>query len=740
MQEPSAALRRIEDFELRDGRGKTYRLADLTGKPVVVVAFVGTECPLAKLYVATLEELAQRYAERGVAVLAIDANVQDSASELVEFEKKHRLSYPVLKDPGASVADRFGAQRTPEVFVLDAERVVRYRGPLDDQFGTGYRRPQPTRTYAVDAIEAVLAGREVAQPLVAATGCVIGRPVEPAPDADVTYAEHVAPILNRRCVECHHAGDIAPFARTSYDEASGWAETIAEVVAEGRMPPWHANPAYGKFSNDPRLSDEEKRLIERWVELGAPPGDLARAPEPPALAEGWRIGEPDQIVRATQEPFPVPARGEVPYQYFVVDPGFEEDKWIKAAECKYGAREVVHHIIIFLEPPRRSDDDPPGSRALAMPNTIESVWFLGTAPGAKPLSLPDGMAQLVPAGSKFVFQVHYTTNGTPQEDSSQLGLVFADPRTVVKEVGTWHAASDFVIPPGEANHVVRSSHEFVRDTLVLTLLPHMHVRGKSFRYEAVQPDGRREVLLDVPRFDFGWQTTYILAEPKLMPIGSSIECTAVFDNSSDNRSNPDPTAEVRWGEQSSDEMMVGYFSMVLVDQDLTQPPRVGRRTDDFNARLAAGKGPSLDAQLQRLASIALESSDAFNRFARALDRDLPQLDSLDWIVVEDDKLVIELASQRPFGRLFNGGPGTVTRASGKALAGYASAGRTVTHSDLRSADAIDLRQRARLMSSSVHVPIARAGRRGLISFWSAESDAFPPEAVAFLELLVGSMK
>jgi len=325
------------------------------------------------------------------------------------------------------------------------------------------------------------------------------------------------------------------------------------------MPPWHANPAHGHFRNDARLSDEEKSLIARWVEAGAPEGDPAELPPPRQFVTGWQIGQPDAVIYMRDEPFQVPASGEVRYQYFLVDPGFKEDKWIQAAECRPGNRAVVHHIIVGLVPPG-------AVRPMRIVEGVESDWLAATAPGAKPLVLADGLAKLIPAGSKLVFQMHYTPNGTPQEDRSAIGLVFADPKTVKRLVGTDKAANPrFSIPPGASNYRVEATKTFQKDTLLLAFFPHMHLRGKAFRYTAKYPDGREEILLDIPHYDFNWQNTYELAEPKRMPKGSKIHCEAWYDNSDANLANPDPTATVRWGDQTWEEMMIGYFAATPAD-------------------------------------------------------------------------------------------------------------------------------------------------------------------------------
>jgi peroxiredoxin len=557
--------RRIENFELRDFRGKSFALGDFRDQRAVVVAFLGTECPLATLYAPRLGQLAERFADKQVAFIGVDSNQQDSISDLAQYARLHDIKFPLLKDVGNRVADRFGAVRTPEVFVLDQDRVVRYWGRIDDQYIVGRQRKQPTREDLAEALEEVLASQAVSEPVTAAVGCRIGRLHAPSAVAEVNYSKHIAPLLNGRCVECHRAGEIAPFALTTYEEVAGWAETIAEVIDDNRMPPWHANPQYGHFANDRRLSDEEKQLIRDWVDAGTPQGDPKDLPPAPTFAEGWRLPRVDQVIFMADQEFDVPAEGTVEYKYFTVDPGFTEDKWVQAAECRPGNRAVVHHILIAIRPPNAQHKSRPGA--------VPSAWLTATAPGARPLLLRDGTAKFVPAGSKFLFQMHYTPNGSPQKDRSSVALMFADASAVRQEVGTLEVENNFLfIPPRADNYKSEAWHTFRRDTIVLSLFPHMHLRGKSFRYELEYPDGRTEVLLDVPKYDFGWQNTYELAEPKLVTKGAKLHCIAHYDNSAGNVANPNPNRVVTWGDQTWEEMMIGYADVTLPDAEQPSAP------------------------------------------------------------------------------------------------------------------------------------------------------------------------
>lgn len=546
----------IDDFTLQAITGKDYRLSDFDEKPVLVVIFMGYECPLVQLYASRMVELEQRYRSQGVAVVAVNSNQQDSILELKHFAQKHAIEFPVLKDPGNVVADQFGAARTPEVFVLDQERKVRYRGGIDDQFGIDFQRPEPTQHYLAAAIEDLLAGREVKEPLTKVWGCHIGRVREANEDAEVTWSDQISRLFQKRCQACHRPGEIGPFDLLTYEDTVGWQEMIREVVTDRRMPPWHANPEYAEFSNDSRLSEEEIALVESWVANGAPEGDPTNLPPPREWVDGWPFGEPDEVIYMADKPHPVPAVAQAEYKYFFVDPGWKEGRWVKASWCRPGNPAVVHHINVYFRPPWQSWNEWRGG----MVNLVS-----GFLPGqSTDMTEFNGTGLYIPAGSELVFEQHYTPNGTPQEDLSALGLTFADPAEVDREA--LHVAAynqNFVIPPFEANHRVEASYTFDRDAAIVFYCPHMHLRGKDFSYEAHYPDGTSEMLMEVLGYDYNWQTVYWLEEHKPIPKGTRIDCVAIYDNSEDNLSNPDASREIRWSGFTEDEMMVGVLGLAL---------------------------------------------------------------------------------------------------------------------------------------------------------------------------------
>ena len=556
--------------------GTAATLDDIAGgAPAVAVVFVGTECPLVR---ATLPRLLREAADPRVRMILVDANRQDSADDLAAFAVEFDLAdagAPLLRDAGNRLADDLAATRTPEAFLFGparrdgnggGTRELKYRGLVDRRSGVGVVRPAETRDDFGDALAAVLAGEPVAVPVTEVEGCKIGRVKEVKPDAAVTWANGAAAVVYENCLPCHRAGEAAPMPLADAREAAGWGEMIAEVVTQNRMPPWHADPAHGTFANDARLTDEEKATLLAWCAAGCPLGDLSTAPEPPAFAEGWRIGEPDAVFAMADEPVAVPASGTLGYEYLRVDPQFAEDRYVVAAEPRPGDRRAVHHIIVrVLDPPT------PGERR--RPRIDPGDALIGYAPGLPPMELAPGQAFKIAAGSQLLFEVHYTATGTATEDLSRVGLKFADPAdvaahesgehpfTLVKSVAVMNPR--FEIPPGAAAHEVVAERVLPRDLTVLALTPHMHYRGAAFRYDLTTPGGETTTLLDVPRYDFNWQHRYDLAEPLRVEKGSRITATAVYDNSAGNPANPDPAAAVRWGEQSWEEMMIGFLLVAV---------------------------------------------------------------------------------------------------------------------------------------------------------------------------------
>ncbi len=384
--------------------------------------------------------------------------------------------------------------------------------------------------------------------------------------AEPTYYKDVLPVLQKNCQSCHRAGEAAPMAFSTYESTRPWAKAMKEAVASRRMPPWSADPHVGKFTNDRSLTKSEVTTLVEWADTGAKAGDSSDRPPPIKFVDGWTIPTPD-IVYELPEGHEVPATGTVEYTYFIVPSGFDQDKWVQQAEARPGNRALVHHIIAFVREPRSKwlRDYPVGKAFIPQGNRggAESSggFITGYAPGLPPEQLRAGQAKLIKAGSDIVFQIHYTANGKAGMDRSKVGMVFAKEPVTHRVLTLGASNGKFVIPPNADNHQVNASITLHADSELIGLLPHMHLRGKAFEMRAVYPTGEAEKLLFVPRYDFNWQLWYQLPPGKTIPRGTRIEATAWFDNSRNNKHNPNPEIEVRWGDQSWEEMMIGFFNV-----------------------------------------------------------------------------------------------------------------------------------------------------------------------------------
>jgi hypothetical protein len=388
-----------------------------------------------------------------------------------------------------------------------------------------------------------------------------------AAETTPTFTKDVAPILYKNCASCHRPGDIGPMSLLTYQEARPWAASIREKVSTGLMPPWHSTDPHGTFSNDRRLSETDRATLIRWASNGAPQGDPKDLPPQPSFVEGWEIGKPDLILSMPKS-YNVPDKGTINYQYFTIPTNFTEDKWVQAIEVRPGVRKVVHHILVFVRetgaPPKQAfmpvDIRSPGDPA-DKPHTPQQGFGNGTgtliattAPGTNAMTFAPGSAVKIKAGATLLLQVHYTANGTAATDLSSVGFIFAkqEPKQEVHNSAFVNIA--LKLPPGADNQEVDSAIQFSEDSHITALFPHTHLRGKSWEYSIVYPDGRRQEVLSVPHYDFNWQTYYIFTKPLAVPKGSRIEAVAHYDNSPNNKFNPDPTIEVHWGEQTWQEM------------------------------------------------------------------------------------------------------------------------------------------------------------------------------------------
>ncbi len=600
----------IEDFTLDDFYGQPHSLSDFADRQIVVVAFLGTDCPLVQQYTPRLMKLAERFDTKQVAFIGINSNRQDSITEMQEFAESHGLTFPLLKDQGNLVADQFKAVRTPEIFVLDRERCVRYWGRVDDEFGVkqgvGYQRLVEVRADLEVAIQELLDGRSVSQPVAGSYGCHIGRIRESDPDSPVTWSKDIAPIFQERCQSCHRPEQIAPFSLLTYEDVHGWEPMIQEVVDEGRMPPWHASPEFGDFINNPSLTEEERRLLDEWIRHGGPEGNPEDLPPPRKFRDGWQIKDPDLVIHIADEPAVVPATGSPEFRYYLRDLGFTEGKWVDV-ECRPDNLSVIHHMDILVAPAGDFDEAMRSGRILRLAGYVPGIHSVDTEePNEKGSLSPETGGRYIPAGSQISFEMHYSPNGRQQLDRSSVAFKFFDRPNVrqdeestdvtatakeqasettsvpsqdrdndsmaLEDVSVLVEYTDFCIPPGEENFPVEAWYTLEHDSLLSSLHAHMHLRGKSMRFEAFYPNGEQETLLWVPQYDYDWQHVYQLRQVKKIPRGTRIHVIAHFDNSADNPRNPAPRATIVYGRGYYDEeMMAGTinFQPLVSGRDLS---------------------------------------------------------------------------------------------------------------------------------------------------------------------------
>ncbi|MDB6153084.1 MAG: hypothetical protein JWL90_1537 [Chthoniobacteraceae bacterium] len=544
----------VPNFTLLDYNGAPHELHRADGRAVVLF-FTGIGCPVARKNAGKLVELKKQFGPE-VTVWMVDSEAgvdRDSARN--EAQELGVSDLPCLLDGNQALALALGVERTAETIVIDAkEWSVIYRGALDDQFSEGNEKAEPGIRFAALAVAAHLGGNPVLTARTPVKGCLISYEKTATQSGElISYSKQIAPILQKHCVDCHSEGDIGPFAFSSYNVVKRKARMIEEVLLTQRMPPWHADPHYGKFANDVSIAALDVQTLLGWIRQGAP-RDEEKDPlsEPLAARPDWQLGAPDYIIKLPQ-PEQIPATGVLNYRHIKLDSPVPEDAWLAATVVRPGNRKVLHHAIVYAKF-EGSGDEPGGT----------GVKIAGWAPGRQPRRLPEGTGIFLGKGAKLDIELHYTTNGTPQTDQTEIGLYLLreKPKSAYK---TGMAIKlDFSIPANDPNAQTSAAFVFQRDSFLYALTPHMHVRGSWMKYEAQFPDGRRETLLSVPRFDFNWQTSYGLAKPLRMPAGTKIICTGAFDNSVKNLSNPDPNKVVHWGQQSWDEMFIGYVGYVEV--------------------------------------------------------------------------------------------------------------------------------------------------------------------------------
>ena len=561
--EMQRAGRWVPDLSFVSIDGERGKLSDYEKKNALVIAFVGASCPLSKKFAPTLAALEREWAKKDVSFIFVDP-ISTESTNLKLREMVGRLGFqgPVVQDKTKALAKGLAATTTTEVFLLDSARTILYHGPVDDQYGIGYQIEAPRNQYLQTALRDHLQGRKIRITSLWAPGCELDLSSPEETTIEWTYHNRISRIMQSHCVECHRAGGVGPFPLETYDDVRENAGMISKVIRDGLMPPWFAAPPPSghpsPWANDRSMPQADKDDLLGWIRNGKALGNPADSPMVTKRSGDWSIGRPDALFSLPKE-VSVKATGQMPYAYFKVPTGFNEDRWVEAAEVQPTALEAVHHVIVFVTDSQGRKREP----------------LVAYVPGNSFYQYPPGVAKKIPSGSDLLFQMHYTPMGKPTKDRTRIGLRFAQVRPS-KAVRTFPILNKRInIPPRTDNHIETASETLPEGVAVRALMPHMHLRGKAIRYELFSGSKEVVTLLDVPHYDFNWQMRYELIEPMVMPKENRILVTGIFDNSKGNLANPNPDERVHWGDQSDDEMLIGYVEYetdVLANEESVRSP------------------------------------------------------------------------------------------------------------------------------------------------------------------------
>ena len=544
----------VDNFALLDHKGNSHELFYHYDAPGIVVMVQGNGCPIVRNLGSDIKKVQAEYEAKGFKFFMLNANLNDNRAEIAKEAAEYGYDMPILKDDTQLIAASMGVTRTAEVFVIDpAGGEVLYRGPVNDRITYERQKQDASNHYLKDALNDILEERPVSTPARPTKGCIVNLKdgLDTEAHAKISYSETIAPILMENCASCHQDGGIGPWAMTDYSDVEAFAPMIREVVRTQRMPPWSADPEIGEFEGTRRLSIEDKQKLVRWVEAGAPRG-VGNDPlaERKNDAVEWELGEPDLIIEAPS--FTVPATGVVDYQFPTVANPEGVDRWVKAVTVIPGDKSVVHHVLVGSSPavtaPGQGDQE-----------DVFDNFLYGFAPGTPSYEYPESTGIFVEKGGEYRFQFHYTPSGKAATDTTKVGIYFHDemPEHVLRQQVILNPRLQ--IPAGVEDHTERGYFEFDHDAEIYFLFPHAHFRGKSSKFDVLYPDGRRETVLSVPKYDFNWQHNYPLKESIKVPAGTKLVHETIYDNSEKNFANPDAERNVPWGLQSSDEMLYGSF-------------------------------------------------------------------------------------------------------------------------------------------------------------------------------------
>lgn len=561
---------------LLDLEGTVHELGQNDGRVARVFVFLSTECPVSNSYLRPLSELRKKIDTEKVQLFGVVTDATVKRAEAVKHFEQFKLGIPVLFDPAGHVAAVLKPTHVPEAFVLDASGALVYRGAIDDTWGgVGRRRSQSSKHYLADSIDAIVKGNPVPVAKTKPVGCLFESFSAESENAAVTFNRDIAPIIYSRCLNCHRDGQVAPFALETYEQVAKRADWIASVTADRIMPPWIPHPEHDRFVGERWLTERELSLLTRWAKSGRARGDEADLPRKPEFAEGWRLGEPDLVLKMPK-PFTVYANGPDLFQNFVIPVDVPADRMVAAIEFHPGNKRVVHHSVLFLDSngvARKLDEatPEPGYSNFGGPGFAPTGALGGWSVGNTPRRLPNGMGRYLKKGSDLVMQIHYHPTGKEEVDQSEVGLYFIDKpveetlKEPAKLVGSiWMANYEMDIPAGEHSYRRTTNYTLPKDVIMVGVVPHMHLLGKSMKVTATLPadkgDSVEKTLIDVRNWNYNWQDEYYYERPFKLPAGTKLTVDAVLDNSAANVMNPNsPPERVTWGEETEDEMLYCFF-------------------------------------------------------------------------------------------------------------------------------------------------------------------------------------
>ena len=587
---PSAANlgKKIANVTFKDANGKSFALYDFKDKKAIVVVFLSFECPVSTSYSQPLANMAKEYGKHGVAFLGLTTNEEETAAQVAKLAKRYDIPFPVVPDVKLLAADALQAKITPEVFVLDGNFILRYRGRIDDSYIERLKKhPEPTQHNLLQVLGEMLSGRPVREPATVAIGCPIHRPTanRPPEKGAVTYYKDVLPILQNNCQSCHRPGEVGPFSLMTYRQAVNWADDIKSYTQKRLMPPWKITEG-PEFHNNRSMSNQDIATLAAWVDGGKQAGNPKDAQPPRKFPDGWQLGTPD-LVLTLPDDFTLGPTGKDLFRCFVLPAGLTEDKYVTAVEVRPSNPRIVHHVLLFVDTqgegrklerleqdkkPAPDDghakktnlDKGPGYSVAMGVGFVPKGGLSGWAPGQLGRHLPQGTGYSLPKNSDVVMQVHFHRNGRLEKERTQVGLYFARKPVERRYVGGVLAGGGggigplrlfFSIPPGNNHYPLRGDLWATGDFTLYSIMPHMHLLGKEIKVTMTPPNGKEQTLIAIRDWDYNWQETYFFKEPITVKAGTRFQVEAFFDNSTQNPNNPfNPPRRITFGEQTTNEM------------------------------------------------------------------------------------------------------------------------------------------------------------------------------------------